>query len=161
MMPQTEEKSRAHDRAIRLFTYLQELVQLRTPQVRDVEKYESVLWFTEIPHEDGCHSISWGTPLEDPDVWLEVRKKKMPTFPAPPTSCKDWLDSQLLSGSEAEPRLMDRIFISSPEEFNLRSQSPPLDAEEPKGEWVSLSDRPDVSSEWQKYLAEKWSPWAE
>ncbi len=73
-MSETEFQQKIKDRAIRLFTYLQELVQLRTSQVRDIESYESVVRFSEVPHEEECYSISWGTPLEDSDVWLEIRR---------------------------------------------------------------------------------------
>jgi len=121
-MSQTEFQQKVRDRAIRLFTYLQELVQLRTPQVRDVESYEAVIWFSEIPQEDECYSISRGSPLEDTDVWLEIKKRKEPVCPALPAACRGWIDPRVLLRSEGEPRLLDRIFAPKEDEQNSISQ---------------------------------------
>jgi REase_MTES_1575/AAA domain len=149
------------DRAIRLFTYLQELVQLRTPPVRDVENYEAVIWFSEIPREDGCHSISWGSPLEDSDIWIEVRKPKEPARPALPEICAGWVDPSALLKSEAEPDLMERILLPQEETADQSPDSQAPSNEEGNGRWVPLSDHPEVSSAWQKYMDEKWRPWAD
>jgi hypothetical protein len=156
-----ENREQIQDRAIRLFSYLQELVQLRTPQVRDVEGYESVIWFSEMPHEEGCYSISWGAPLEDSDIWLEVRKRKEPGCPAPPVSCKDWVESRTLYNSEVEPNLIERIFVPKKQERNQSPDSQVSNTEEGDSEWISLVDRPEVSLGWENYLNEKWRPWAD
>jgi REase_MTES_1575/AAA domain len=149
------------DRAIRLFTYLQELVQLRTPPVRDAENYEAVIWFSEIPHEDGCYSISWGAPLEDSDIWIEVRKRREPVCPALPEICRDWVDRPALLRSEAEPNLMERILVSQEGNASQGPEPQVSGNEEGNGGWVPLSDHPEVSSGWQNYLNEKWRPWAD
>lgn len=160
-MPLPENREQIQDRAIRLFTYLQELVQLRAPQVRDVESYEAVIWFSEMPHEEGCYSVSWGAPLEDSDIWLEVRKRKEPGCPVPPASCKDWVESSALYKSEVEPTLTERIFVPKKQERNQNSDSHISNTEERDGEWISLVDRPEVSLDWENYLNEKWRPWAD
>lgn len=108
-MTRPEKRTPAQDKAIRLFSYLQELVQLRAPQVRNVESYEKVLWFSELPHEEGCYSISWGAPLEDSDLWVEVKKRKEPPCPTPPENCAEWLNPAELRQSDAEPKLRARI----------------------------------------------------
>lgn len=160
-MPLPGNREQVQDKAIRLFTYLQELVQLRAPQVRDAENYEAVIWFSEIPHEDGCYSISWGAPLEDSDIWLEVRKRKEPGCPAPPPTCSEWIESGTLYKSEAEPTLIERIFVPKKQEREKDSDSHVFDSEDVDGEWISLVDRPEVSRDWGKYLNEKWRPWAD
>jgi hypothetical protein len=38
---------------------LKEFVGLRTTTVFDVNKYESVLWFSDMPHEPECQSPAW------------------------------------------------------------------------------------------------------
>ena len=46
------------DRAIGLYTFLKEFVQLRTRTIRDVSSYEQdgeVIWAADIPREHGCH----------------------------------------------------------------------------------------------------------
>lgn len=80
------------DKAVRLFTYLKEFVQLRWVATRDCLNYESVLWFYEVPREQGCFSVAWGAPREDDDVWLEVQKQSEPRCPAVPQACQNWVD---------------------------------------------------------------------
>ena len=41
------------DRAIRLFTFLKRLSELRTKQIRSIDEYERVLWIADIPAEPG------------------------------------------------------------------------------------------------------------
>jgi REase_MTES_1575/AAA domain len=160
-MTLSENSEQTKDKAIRLFTYLQELVQLRVPQVRDVENYEAVIWFSEIPHEDGCYSVSWGAPLEDSDIWLEVRKRKEPVCPVPPATCGEWIESRALYKSEAEPALMQRIFVSEKHGRDQNSNSSVSVSEDAGGKWISLVDHPEVSRDWDSYLEEKWRPWAD
>jgi superfamily I DNA/RNA helicase/very-short-patch-repair endonuclease len=161
-MAQPEDREQTQDRAIRLFAYLQELVQLRAPQVRDVERYEAVIWFSEIPHEDGCYGISWGAPLEDSDIWLEVRKRKEPSCPTPPASCKEWIESEGLYNSGVEPTLMERIFVPNRPNREESNQSPTAQVPDvQEGRWVLLVDRPEVLRDWENYLNEKWRPWAD
>ena len=46
-------------KALRLARYLKEFVGLRTTTVYDVNKYESVLWFADMPQEPECQSPAW------------------------------------------------------------------------------------------------------
>jgi hypothetical protein len=43
-------------KALRLARYLKEFVSLRSTTVRDVDKYESVVWFGDMPQETECQS---------------------------------------------------------------------------------------------------------
>ena len=45
--------------ALRLARYLREFVGLRTTTVRDVTKYDSVLWFGDMPQDPDCRSGAW------------------------------------------------------------------------------------------------------
>lgn len=79
LAPHPKNDEHIRDRAIRLFTFLRELTELRTTTVRSLEQYEKVLWFSDIPREQGCHCIAWG-PIEDDErseIWLEIRKPRL------------------------------------------------------------------------------------
>lgn len=160
-MPLQENRTPIQDRAIRLFSYLQELVQLRTPQVRDVQSYEAVLWFSEIPREEGCYSISWGAPLEDSDLWVEVRKRKEPPCPSPPEKCKEWVQLSELVQSDSEPRLRDRILAPAAAVETTAIEPDSSHSGESGSEWILLHDHPEVEGDWNQYLTQKWRLWAE
>ena len=45
--------------ALRLARYLKEFVGLRRTTVYDVARYDSVLWFKDMPQETDCRSAAW------------------------------------------------------------------------------------------------------
>ena len=47
------------DRAVRLFTYLKELTELRTDVRRNCDDYDQVVWWAEIPREKECYCAAW------------------------------------------------------------------------------------------------------
>src|SRR5687767_10673979 len=49
-------------RAIDLFTFLRELVSLRTTVVRNCESYDRVLWINDVPREPECDCVVWTPP---------------------------------------------------------------------------------------------------
>ena len=49
----------SESKALRLARYLKEFVGLRTTTIYNVNKYESVLWFGDIPQEPECQSPAW------------------------------------------------------------------------------------------------------
>ena len=65
-------------KALRLARYLREFVGLRSTTVSDVDKYETVLWFGDMPNEPECSSPAWNEGLEPGGPWLEVRKQQFP-----------------------------------------------------------------------------------
>src|SRR5262249_23621667 len=52
-------ESMPESKALRLARYLKEFVGLRSTTVYDVNKYESVLWFGDMPQEPECQSPAW------------------------------------------------------------------------------------------------------
>ena len=48
-----------HQRAIDLFTFLREVVALRSKIVRGLDSYEQVIWLANIPREPECHCVAW------------------------------------------------------------------------------------------------------
>jgi hypothetical protein len=133
--------------AIRIFTYLKELAQLRTKVVRDCKEYEDLMWFNDIPKEQGCYSIAWGPKAEEyDDIWVEIRKMKEPQCPKPPSICTDWIVPGELLNIELPPTLKEKI-----------------PKQDPNGNLVHLylNDNPEVEKAWRKYFKESWQPWAE
>ena len=51
-------------KALRLARYLREFVGLRSTTVYDVSKYESVLWFGDMPQQPECQSPAWNPDRE-------------------------------------------------------------------------------------------------
>lgn len=158
--PTASEEGSLRDKAVRLFTYLQELAQLRTPKVCDLSSYESILWFHEVPHEPGCFSVAWGTEREGAEVWLEVKKRKEPPCPAIPAICTDWVDPAALCDSSREPQLRDRIAGPPLPETTGDTPSSQATPDESRPQFLELKDEPDVQEQWLRYLIERWPPWA-
>jgi hypothetical protein len=134
------------DKAVRLFTYLKEVCQLRFVVVRDCRNYDQLLWFQDIPREPECLCIAWSGPTETTESWIEVRRSPEPACPTVPNACKDWVSPSDLVDSTQTPTLRERILTPS------RGVGPPS--------YIELSQQPDVQARWQEYLAAKWEAWA-
>ena len=98
----------SESKALRLARYLKEFVGLRSSTVYDVHKYESVLWFGDMPQEPQCQSPAWSHEFEPGDPWLVVHKQQLPKPPAPPEVILPWIDQQALKHSEP-PRVCRRL----------------------------------------------------
>src|SRR3974390_2065252 len=81
-------------KALRLARYLKAFVGLRSTTVRDVDKYESVLWFGEMPQEPECRSPAWNDDFASADPWLEVHKQQFPNLPVLPEILHPWIDQE-------------------------------------------------------------------
>ena len=62
------------DKAVRLFTYLKEVCQLRFVVVRDRRNYDLLLWFHDIPREPECLCIAWSGATGTNESRIEVRR---------------------------------------------------------------------------------------
>lgn len=140
-------------KALLLARYLREFVKLRTTTVQDVDKYEAVLWFADMPNESECQSPAWNDGLEAGASWLEVRKQQLPKLPEPPSSIISWLDQQALrQATEEIPPLRHTI------------HEPDLMAERGEGEEAplverQLNDHPEVVKAYQVYRP-TWIAWS-
>ena len=47
------------EKSVQLFTYLKEMSALRTKQVKNINNYEEVLWFSDIPKLADCYCVAW------------------------------------------------------------------------------------------------------
>jgi len=56
---------------LRLAKYLKEFVRLRTTTIRDISKYDNVLWFHEMPQESDCISSAWTNEYDPESPWVD------------------------------------------------------------------------------------------
>jgi len=141
-------------KALRLARYLKEFVGLRTTTVRDVDKYEAVLWFGDMPNEPECLSPAWNDGAESSETWLEVRKQQFARPPTPPDVVLPWIDQQALrQATEEIPKLLPS------------RREPDLDAEITEGEEPPLVERllaehPEVIGAYEHYRP-AWEAWSQ
>lgn len=143
------------DKSVALFSYLRELTQLRSATIRNLDAYENVLWFCEIPQEQECFTQIWGASRENrEDIWLEIKKPKLPPIPALPEKIKRWArEGDLVDTLKERPSLLERIPVDAPANQDSSDQQTSL-------QWLELKDFPEVQSEWAEYVESKWKLWA-
>ncbi len=140
-------------RATALYTFLKEFTELRTKTIRDVEEYEDVLWFSDVPREPECSCAAWlrGNEREVADVWLEVRQPRLVAAPNPSKELGPWLELGQIADSSLEmPELRKEIAVRIHDTTG-----------EDRFERRLLSDNPGIKSLWEKYVEVSWWPWAE
>jgi very-short-patch-repair endonuclease len=143
----------SESKALRLARYLKEFVGLRSTTVYDVNKYESVLWFGEMPQEPECQSPAWNAEFEAGDPWLEVRKQQFPKPPVPPEIILPWIDQQALKRAAAEmPKLRPARLEPDLEAEIGEGEEPPLVERR-------LDDHPEVVSAYDRYRP-NWESWS-
>jgi very-short-patch-repair endonuclease len=143
----------AEPAALRLARYLKEYVGIRTTTVRDVFKYDTVLWFGDMPQESDCWSGAWTDELDPEAPWLEVKKQRFEPVPALPEIAVPWADEMALKQASPElPPLLPSIFVPDENPESGDGESPPL-----KG--LLLVDYPEVQSAYEQYRP-KWIAWS-
>ena len=144
------------DRAIRLFTFLREITQLRTKSIKTLDQYEKVLWFKDIPREPGCHCIAWESSQDqdEADGWLEIKKPRLKSPPKPSSELEPWLDIREIEDSSKEvPSLRERITVTVSNEESSESEE--------KTVFKELAGCPEIRPAYQRYVENDWNPWAE
>ncbi|MBN2311570.1 MAG: AAA family ATPase, partial [Candidatus Hydrogenedentes bacterium] len=139
--------------ALRLARYLKEFVGLRTTTVRDVTKYDSVLWFGDMPQEADCRSAAWTDDYDAEDPWLEVKKQEFEKAPPPPQFTMPWVDEDALRRATVEiPPLRLSVLVPDDGAEVDDGESPPLTEH-------SLGDYPEIQQAYERYrpLWEAWS----
>src|ERR1700730_17726589 len=117
----------SESKAVRLARYLKEFVGLRSTTVYDVNKYESVLWFGDMPQEPECQSPAWNDEFIVDDPWLVVHKQQFPKPPVPPEIILPWIDQQALKRATAEmPKLRSTRLQPDLEAEIGEGEEPPL-----------------------------------
>lgn len=143
------------NRAVRLFTYLKELTELRTKVVRNLDQYDELIWFSDIPKERGCFCAAWERLSDyEPELWMRIEKPRFKAPPDPPKNLQPWMESHRIADSSIEmPELKDTIVVENPSDH--------VKSEEVQTKIIKLLDNPEIKASWEKYIEEKWWPWAE
>jgi very-short-patch-repair endonuclease len=140
-------------KAVRLARYLKEFVGLRSTTVYDVHKYDSVLWFSDIPQEPQCQSPAWSDGFEPGEPWLTVHKQQFPKPPAPPDEILPWIEEQALRRASAEmPSLRPTRLEPDPTATVEDGEEPPLIE-------VKLEDHPEVIAAFERFYP-SWEAWS-
>ena len=138
---------------LRLARYLREFVGLRTTTVRDVTKYDSVLWFGDMPQAPDCRSGAWTDDHDADEPWLEVKKQRFENAPAPPELAIPWVDEKALKRATADiPALLPSIFLPDDEAELEEGETPPLLEH-------SVDDHPEVQQAYERYRP-RWEAWS-
>ena len=139
--------------ALRLAQYLKEFVRHRTPPVSDIDKYETVLWFADIPQEADCRSGAWTDDWEQGDAWLEVEKQAFEPAPELPEIVIPWVDEQAFKRATPEiPPLHASISVPDEEAELAEGETPPVVER-------ALVDHPEVQAAYDEYRP-IWEAWA-
>jgi hypothetical protein len=149
------EEREIRDRALRLFTFLKEVTELRSKTVRVLDQYERVLWLQEIPRENGCQCVAWRArgETEEEEAWVQVRKPQLQRPPTVPTTLEPWLDPREVENSSLEsPKLRERIVVNVPD---------PAGSQQTQATFRDLAAAPEIVPLWNSYVEGQWNPWAE
>lgn len=152
-------------KGIALLRFLKDAATLRRKRVPSYGSADKLVWFADVPKDrPECRSaFLTENPAEFPDIWLEVRKRRMPTWPPVPKVTADWVRPQDLEQSDHEPELLPEITVLV-ERRVLDPEAPP---EQPRSvlervpELRRLKDHPEVEDAWLEYLVNQWEPWAQ
>lgn len=142
------------DKAVRLFTYLKELTELRSDVRRNCDEYEQVVWWAEIPREKECYCAAWDLGRDAAyDDWLRLERPRRKRPPTPPPLLVPWLSERdIADPSQDVPQLKDCIVEE------LGSTDPLTGG---RGTAVRrLEDHPTVKRQWELYVENHWWPWA-
>lgn len=132
------------EKYLQIFNYLLEFSKLRSNPVRDIEssdtQYPDKVWFADIPQYEIFDCITFPNYNQDADYWLKIAKPK--GEPQPPTFAKlsetlsDWIVKESLTDENGTPILKDTVIKN--------------------GKTISLAEKPEVETEFQTYLNNKW-----
>jgi very-short-patch-repair endonuclease len=148
------EDTLVRDRAVRLFTYLKELTELRSDVRRNCDEYDQVIWLAEIPKEKECYCAAWDLG-RDPayDDWLRVERPRRKRPPTPAPVLAPWLTEREISDASLDaPKLKDSIV----EELGSTDISTAV----PETVVRRLEECPTVKRQWELYVENHWWPWA-
>ena len=142
------------DKAVRLFTYLKELTELRTDVRRNCDDYDQVVWWAEIPREKECYCAAWDLGRDAPyEDWLRVERPRRKRPPTLPPALLPWLSERdVADASQDAPQLKDSI-VEEAGSNDAGSQGPETVVRR-------LEDYPAVLRQWELYVENHWWPWA-
>ena len=154
----------AVDKGLALLGFLNAFATLRRKRVSSYGTGDKVVWFADVPKDRSeCRSpFLANDPGGTGDLWLEVRKKRMPTRPALSEAIARWVRAEGLDQPDKEPELLAEITVLV--ETRIPDPDAPFDSRETIVErhpqLSRLSDHPEVENVWLDYLVNQWEPWA-
>ena len=152
-------------RAVDLFTFLRELVSLRTTVVRNCDSYDRVLWLNEVPRDPECDCVAFGGPRKDEERLVapgpQARLHRAATAPARTAPVGRPRQARRLVGRCA-PALGRNRRAARQLPAQLPSAGTGGGDDEAGGRTavVRLADPRKICAEWDRYIDEQWRPWA-
>lgn len=143
------------DKALRLFSYLREVTELRFQVQRDCERYEDLIWWAELPKEKECYCVAWDL-HRDPaiDAWIRVERPKRKPPPMPGSELRIWLNERDLYDSSLDAPPLRETVITTVESKAVEAN------QEFETVTRKLSDNPEIEKQWERYVENEWWPWA-
>ena len=147
------------ERAVSLFMFLKEIAKMRSKTICNLEKYDSVLWFDDIPKNDRCVNVFDFPEGERKELWLEVEQPRIPSPPRPPEELENWIISKELNNPGlSNPQLRQSISRRKRVPENSYESNPrPAYVKE----IIRIEDCPDLLRTWESYLDKKWRSWSD
>ena len=142
-----------------LLAFLKATATLRRRRFSTYGDGDRVIWFGDVPtgHAE-CRSPFLVETTDDlGELWLEIRKKRLPVRPPVPEIVADWVRADDLDRTEREPDLYPEITVLVEVEQDLLELGNPP---EMRPELRRLDDYPEVEEAWLEYLVDQWEPWA-
>ncbi len=158
-------ESSLSEKSASLLRFLKDTATLRRKRIPAYGAGDRLLWFGEVPKDrPECRSAFFAdNPAEIPDLWIEVRKKRMPIRPPVPELAKDWFRQPDLDKVDQEPELLPEITVL----IEKRIPDPDAPPEQPRiviekvPEVRRLKENPEVEDAWLEYLVNQWEPWVQ
>jgi very-short-patch-repair endonuclease len=151
-------------KGLALLGFLRAAATLRRKRVSTYGTGDKLVWFADVPKDrPECRSpFLTDKPGELGDLWIEARKKRMPTRPALPEAIADWVRADDLDQPDKEPELLAEITLLVDRQVPDPDVPPESQRSvlEKRPQLLRLSEHPQVEDGWLEYLVNKWEPWA-
>jgi hypothetical protein len=157
---ETPAAARVREHAVSLFTFLKEVVALRSKTVRSIDDsdYELVKWFSDLPQTNGCYCVMAddpSSPARTSENWVEIRKPQARPHPPIPPTLRPWLDEiEVADSSRPYPELREEAMVPASAGSSFEVDGTGLSR-------VTLESCPEILEEWEAYAEKSWQPWAE
>ena len=128
-----------------LLNFLIGFNKLKNKPQLNINSFEKVLWFYEIPKGKECYSILDSMTSNESvnfDKWIKIKKPKRKQYPSPPDKIKPWIEDGILEKYNETPQALGYIF----------------DKENNK---IFLDHSPKIQKLFENYLNKSWLPWSQ
>lgn len=154
-----------------LLGYVEQVVKLDERPAMRLSDYRLANGKTYVFHQHEFHAlpgVSHDCSDEDGPIWLAIERLKRSEPPAPNQELLDWIE--VSADPDKAPRLREFILRTvSAKEKDALVASAKARQEDCEASLVSegqydvrfrIEDNPQISAEFEKYLTERWLPWA-